>query len=403
MTANRTRRSGLIARKLGFGVAAARPSGVSAPSPFVESKCVDALARRTRVRPDEHESPGGLCGCGLRRAQPRAGEPEGQQHRRQDESSDPDCTRAHLIPECSRKIGAPANDCRAPAPGGGVARRRRRCCRASATTRLGPDASKPDKFSPLGYYDLLAYEQAFPGEARQSAGPPGVVGEILGVSGRRASNRPAGVVDLDQPRTTDHADHERRERLWPRLRARHFSRPAKLDGPCRLWVGTAGGGVWRTDRAMHPDDPGWRWVSHGLGTNNIGSLAIDPSDRSGNTILVGTGETNTPNNSGAGTGLYRSVDGGDRWTRVPTMIVDPAVGPARNRLHVHARHRRHRDRSAQSADHLHRHQHGDAGHDRRARRPVDHHRVSAAARRLVQDRERRAELDVALAATARCR
>ena len=52
---------------------------------------------------------------------------------------------------------------------------------------------------------------------------------------------------------------------------------------------------------------------------------IDPADKTGNTLYVGTGETNQPNNSGAGTGLYRSTDGGDSWTRIPTMITDPAV------------------------------------------------------------------------------
>ena len=121
---------------------------------------------------------------------------------------------------------------------------------------------------------------------------------------------------------------------------------------------------------MHAEDPGWRWVSRGLGTNNIGSLALDPSDRSGNTILVGTGETNTPNNSGAGTGLYRSVDGGDRWTRVPTMIVDPAVGPAPTDFTFT------RGIGAIAIDPRSPQtiyigtSHRDAGHDRRARRPV---------------------------------
>src|SRR5262249_44099363 len=74
-------------------------------------------------------------------------------------------------------------------------------------------------------------------------------------------------------------------------------------------------------------DAHWRWIGAGLGTNSIGSLTVDPNDRTGNTIFVGTGETNTPNNSGAGTGLFRSVDGGDRWTRVPTLVVDAAVAP----------------------------------------------------------------------------
>ena len=108
--------------------------------------------------------------------------------------------------------------------------------------------------------------------------------------------------------------------------------------------------------------------SRGLGTNNIGSLALDPNDRTGNTIFVGTGETNTPNNSGAGTGLYRSVDGGDRWTRVPTMIMDPG-SPGADRLHVDARDQHHRHRSAQFADDLHRDLDGHARHDGRARRP----------------------------------
>ena len=118
-----------------------------------------------------------------------------------------------------------------------------------------------------------------------------------------------------------------RELFGPRLGARDLA-DVRTEGRCRLWVGAAGGGVWRTDDAMNADDPGWRWVGQGLGTNSIGSLALDPNDRSGDTIYVGTGETNQPQNSGAGTGLYRSTDGGDHWTRIPTMIVDPAVSPA---------------------------------------------------------------------------
>ena len=112
-----------------------------------------------------------------------------------------------------------------------------------------------------------------------------------------------------------------------RVAALAISPNCLVTRPCRLWVGTAGGGVWRTDDAMNTTDVGWRWVSEGLGTNSIGSLALDPNDRAGNTILVGTGETNQPNNSAAGTGVYRSIDGGDHWTRIPTMIVDPTVSP----------------------------------------------------------------------------
>ena len=113
-----------------------------------------------------------------------------------------------------------------------------------------------------------------------------------------------------------------------RVAALAISPACESDGPCRMWVGAAGGGVWRSEDAMNATDPGWRWIGQGLGTNSIGSLTVDPNDSTGNTIYVGTGETNSPQNSGAGTGVYRSTDGGDRWTRLSTNIVDPAVSPS---------------------------------------------------------------------------
>src|SRR4029079_15278823 len=97
------------------------------------------------------------------------------------------------------------------------------------------------------------------------------------------------------------------ETISGRVSALAVSPTCALDGPCRVWVGTAGGGVWRPAAALDPVDGGWRWIGRGLGTNNIGSLTVDPNDPTGDTIVVGTGETNSPNNSGAGTGVYRST------------------------------------------------------------------------------------------------
>jgi hypothetical protein len=184
------------------------------------------------------------------------------------------------------------------------------------------------KFSPIGFYDLLAYQQAF----------PGVVGspEVAQASARRYEAY-AGVMrgggedgstwrNLGPSTVGDSGNAS--GNISGRVSTLAISPRCSLGGSCRLWVGTAGGGVWRTDDAMNTSDPKWKWVGIGLGTNSIGTLAVDPSDRFGNTIYVGTGETNTPANSGAGTGLYRSTDGGDSWSRIPTMIVDTAVSPS---------------------------------------------------------------------------
>jgi len=46
----------------------------------------------------------------------------------------------------------------------------------------------------------------------------------------------------------------------------------------------------------------------------FGAITIDPTDASGNTIYVGTGEPMPAADSGAGQGIYKSTDGGDSWS-----------------------------------------------------------------------------------------
>jgi len=31
------------------------------------------------------------------------------------------------------------------------------------------------------------------------------------------------------------------------------------QGHCRVWIGAAGGGVWRTDKGLHTNNPGWKF------------------------------------------------------------------------------------------------------------------------------------------------
>jgi hypothetical protein len=87
-------------------------------------------------------------------------------------------------------------------------------------------------------------------------------------------------------------------------------------GACRLWIGLAGGGVFRTDDALAAP-PRWTSVSKGLTSSTVGSLAVDPSDPSGNTLYAGTGEANSGADSEAGTGLFKTTNGGNTWSLVP--------------------------------------------------------------------------------------
>jgi hypothetical protein len=191
--------------------------------------------------------------------------------------------------------------------------------------------SKPEKFSPLGFYDLRAYEQAYPapvGDPRVTQAAAARYWVYRGVAYRGLTAIGSAWASLGPLTTIQDPDSGGTETVSGRVAALAISPTCTTSGSCRLWVGTAGGGVWRTDDAMNTTDPQWRWVSTGLATNSIGSLTVDPNDRTGDTIFVGTGETNQPNNSAAGTGVYKSVDGGDHWTRLNTMIVDPALSPA---------------------------------------------------------------------------
>jgi hypothetical protein len=89
--------------------------------------------------------------------------------------------------------------------------------------------------------------------------------------------------------------------------------PACVSGNCRLWVGAAGGGVWRTNDALAAT-PSWTNVSGSFGTSAIGALTYDSAT---NTLYAGTGEQNASADSDAGLGIFKSTDGGDHWTLLP--------------------------------------------------------------------------------------
>ena len=79
-----------------------------------------------------------------------------------------------------------------------------------------------------------------------------------------------------------------------------------------FYIGTAVGGVWKTE------DGGVNWepVFDDQISLSIGNLALAPSNP--DIIYVGTGEANASASSGAfaGTGVYRSDDAGESWTNI---------------------------------------------------------------------------------------
>jgi len=108
--------------------------------------------------------------------------------------------------------------------------------------------------------------------------------------------------------------------LFGDLRARHIG-PALMSGRISdlethptndrvLYIGTAGGGVWKS--------------SNGGATVNsifddycqsIGAVELDPSNPD-NVLWVGTGETWTRNSVSVGDGLYKTIDGGSNWQKM---------------------------------------------------------------------------------------
>jgi hypothetical protein len=94
---------------------------------------------------------------------------------------------------------------------------------------------------------------------------------------------------------------------------------------CTVFIGAAGGGVWKTTNALAAT-PTWT-PSNGTGasaipSNAIGSIVFDPSNA--NTIYVGTGEPNGSSDSEAGVGLYKSTDGGSSWSLVAGSTANTA-------------------------------------------------------------------------------
>ncbi len=98
-----------------------------------------------------------------------------------------------------------------------------------------------------------------------------------------------------------------------------------------VYIGSAGGGVWRLD----PAQP-WKPLTDSQPSLSIGALAIDPSNS--NTIYAATGEQNNSGDEYLGVGILKSVDRGATWTVLGNSVFNNhtvgaiAVSPANPNL-----------------------------------------------------------------------
>ncbi|MEX0274276.1 MAG: glycosyl hydrolase [Flavobacteriaceae bacterium] len=79
------------------------------------------------------------------------------------------------------------------------------------------------------------------------------------------------------------------------------------DNPNLYYMGTAGGGVWKTTDAGNT----WSCISDGYFGGSIGAINVSESDP--NVIYVGEGEQTLRGNVSSGNGIWKSMDAGETW------------------------------------------------------------------------------------------
>src|SRR5215831_2455079 len=91
--------------------------------------------------------------------------------------------------------------------------------------------------------------------------------------------------------------------------------------PSTFYMGSTGGGVWKTLDAGHT------WTNLSDGQIPLGSMgAVEVSLSNPDIVYVGTGSSKIRSNVSIGRGIYKSTDGGDHWTKLAGGLPNELFG-----------------------------------------------------------------------------
>jgi hypothetical protein len=170
--------------------------------------------------------------------------------------------------------------------------------------------------SPASYADQMASLNAYPGDSitsdeiagAQSAGAALAKKGVGQGKGSTASWFSLGPTNAIYPAVSNRSGSQ--YTASGRITALAI-KPGCTTQSCTVWVGAAGGGIWRTDKGLS-GSPSWTNVSDGFFTSGaIGSLTYDAAS---STLYAGTGEDAAAGDAEAGVGIFKSTDDGTTWT-----------------------------------------------------------------------------------------
>ena len=114
--------------------------------------------------------------------------------------------------------------------------------------------------------------------------------------------------------------------VGPMRGGRSYAVAGVAGQPDTFYMGSVGGGVWKTENAGRT----WFPISdQGIPIGSIGAIAVSPSDP--NVVYVGTGEPDIRSQHSYGIGMFKSTDAGKTWKgigledsrQISRIVVDP--------------------------------------------------------------------------------